>query len=156
MDILIGGTDTTSTTMEWLVALMACYPEEQRLLQQEIDSVVGPDRTPEVADLPNLPRLRAAITETLRLSTVVPMFRRTTTRDTSIVVKRDDGSNVKYDLPKGTMAYFNVWPMHHDPKNFPEPYVFRPDRFMTEVRAVACSFVLLREWSDTVIMLNSP
>jgi cytochrome P450 len=35
-----------------------------------------------------------------------------------------------YSLPKGIKVMFNIWSMHHDPVQFPEPYTFRPERHM--------------------------
>ena len=38
------GTDTTRTTLYWLVEYMAMYPEIQKKMQDEIDSVMGRSR----------------------------------------------------------------------------------------------------------------
>lgn len=44
------GSDTTATTMEWLIAFLANYPETQEKAFQEIQKVVGLDRLPEAED----------------------------------------------------------------------------------------------------------
>ena len=45
--VLFGaGTETTATTLRWAVKYMMAYPEIQKRVQQEIDSVVGRNRFP--------------------------------------------------------------------------------------------------------------
>lgn len=57
--------------------------------QDELDSVVPfGSRAPCLADLDQLPLLAAAVKETLRLKTVVPITRRTTTKDCTLRVRR--------------------------------------------------------------------
>ncbi len=34
------------------------------------------------------------------------------------------------DIPKGTLALLDVYGQHHDPRVWPEPYEFRPERFL--------------------------
>lgn len=53
--------------------LMARYPEKQRKAQAEIDSVVGADRLPTIADRPDLPYVEALIKETMRWYPAVPL-----------------------------------------------------------------------------------
>lgn len=44
------GSDTTATTIEWLVALLANHPEIQDKAYEEIKQVVGTDRLPNIDD----------------------------------------------------------------------------------------------------------
>lgn len=52
---------------------MARYPEIQRRIQQEVDSVIGTDRLPSVRDRVNLPYTSAAIKEVLRWYPALPL-----------------------------------------------------------------------------------
>jgi cytochrome P450 len=61
--VLIEGSDTSSTTMQFILLVLSKYPEVQRKAQQEMDDVVGPDRTPNENDLPKLKYLEALIEE---------------------------------------------------------------------------------------------
>lgn len=58
-----GGTDTTAVFLKYYIKCIATYPEVQRKAQQEIDSVVGPDRIPRIEDMDKLPYIRAVIQE---------------------------------------------------------------------------------------------
>ena len=48
-------------------------PEILRKAQKEIDSVVGNSRLPTFSDRPNLPYVNAIVSESLRISSPVPL-----------------------------------------------------------------------------------
>jgi len=52
---------------------MTMHPEFQRKAQAEIDSVIGSDRLPTLADQPNLPYVNALVKEVLRWNPVGPL-----------------------------------------------------------------------------------
>ena len=52
---------------------MTLYPDVQRKAQEELDSVVGTDRLPELADKEDLPYLDALVKEVLRWNPVAPL-----------------------------------------------------------------------------------
>jgi cytochrome P450 len=58
-----GGSDTTSAFLQTLVLALANFPEALRLAQEELDRVVGDDRTPELDDIERLPYIQAMIKE---------------------------------------------------------------------------------------------
>ncbi|XP_016070787.1 PREDICTED: steroid 21-hydroxylase, partial [Miniopterus natalensis] len=70
VDLFIGGTETTSTTLSWAVAFLLHHPEVQQRLQEELDRELGPGawgpRVP-YKDRARLPLLHATIAEVLRL-----------------------------------------------------------------------------------------
>lgn len=80
---------------------MTVYPEAQHRAQQEIDSVVGRDRLPTVADRDNLPYIEAVVKEVLRWNPVVPMGL------PHMNTKEDVCEG--YFIPEGSMLLPNVW-----------------------------------------------
>jgi cytochrome P450 len=66
-----GGTRSTHNALLTFVYLMMAYPEWQAKLQDQVDSVVGPDRMPDWSDIPNLPLVRAVVCEGIRYRTIV-------------------------------------------------------------------------------------
>jgi len=50
MDFFIAGSQTASTTLDYVFLMMLLYPNVQRRVQAELDAVVGRDRLPQPAD----------------------------------------------------------------------------------------------------------
>ncbi|WAQ98753.1 CP2J6-like protein [Mya arenaria] len=67
------GFDTTHKKIRWLVLYMAAYPAVQGCVQELIDSVVGQNRPPVLADKPRLVYTEAVIQEVMRIVTMVPL-----------------------------------------------------------------------------------
>ena len=65
--------------------------------------------------------LRATITESLRLRPVVPIAGRRLATELQV-----DG----HTLPAGTDVTPAIWLTHTRPDVYPEPYAFRPERFL--------------------------
>lgn len=123
-EIFIASTETTASTLCWALLYLLHNPEVQDKLHEELDQVVGPDRQPEVKDKKRLPYMEATITETLRISSLVPLsIPHKTTIDTTL------GG---YFIPKGTTVIPNLWSLHHDSSVWEDPYKFMPERFLDE------------------------
>uniref|UniRef100_A0A8C9DC67 Steroid 21-hydroxylase n=1 Tax=Panthera leo TaxID=9689 RepID=A0A8C9DC67_PANLE len=125
VDLFIGGTETTATTLSWAVAFLLHHPEIQQRLQEELDCELGPgasgSRLP-LKDPARLPLLTATIAEVLRLRPVVPLaLPHRTTRHSSIL---------GYDIPEGTVVIPNLQGAHLDDTVWEQPHEFRPDRFL--------------------------
>ncbi|XP_078619192.1 cytochrome P450 2U1-like [Branchiostoma floridae x Branchiostoma japonicum] len=122
--LFLAGTDTTSTTLRWALLYMILHPDIQEKVQQEIDSVLGPNQEPSMAHRSLMPYTEATLAEVSRLATVAPItIQHATSNDT---VFRG------YNIPKGTAIEVNIWSVHHDPQMWPEPDKFDPSRFINE------------------------
>ncbi|KAF5897410.1 cytochrome P450 4V2-like, partial [Clarias magur] len=118
------GHDTTAAGMNWAIHLLGAHPDVQRKVQQELDEVFGDsDRPISTEDLKNLRYLECVIKEALRIFPSVPFFARTICEDTKI-----NG----YKVPKGVNVIILAYALHRDPRFFPEPEEFRPERFLPE------------------------
>lgn len=122
MDMVVGGTDTTSNTVEFAMAEMMKKPEILRNVQQELETVVGKDRIVEESDIQKLPYLYAVMKEVLRLHPALPLLVPHCPSETCIV-----GG---YTVPKGARVFINVWAVHRDPSIWENPSEFRPERFL--------------------------
>ncbi|KAK9046013.1 hypothetical protein V6N11_051916 [Hibiscus sabdariffa] len=124
MDVVVGGTDTTSTMMEWTMAELVQHPEAMEKVKKEIADVVGPDGTVDESHLPNLRYLDAAVKETFRLHPPMPLL-----------VPRCPGDSCTvggYSVPKGTRVFLNIWCIQRDPELWENPLEFKPERFLND------------------------
>lgn len=71
-DLIVAGSDTTSTILEWGMSELIKAPEVMKRAQAEVDNVVGYDRTVNESDIPKLPFLAAVVKETFRLHPPLP------------------------------------------------------------------------------------
>ncbi|XP_078677201.1 cytochrome P450 2U1-like [Branchiostoma floridae x Branchiostoma belcheri] len=122
LDLFLGGTETTSTTLRWALLYMILHPDVQETVQREIDSVIGPDRDPSMAHRAQMPYTEATLTELSRLSTITPLSLAHTTSN--------DVAFRGYNILKGTIVWPNLWVVHHDPRLWPDPHKFDPARFL--------------------------
>ena len=122
-NLIGGGVDTTSATMISLILAMCAFPEKQKLAHEELDRVVGQDRMPDWQDEHSLPYISAIVSETLRWRTV------TILGGVPHATIRDD-VYMDYLIPKDTWILGNTWAIHRNPRDFPEPDNFRPERFV--------------------------
>jgi len=120
--MVLGGTDTTSNTVEFAMAEIMNKPEVLRNVQEELDAVVGKESTVEEHHIHKLPYLQAAMKEAFRLHTVVPLLIRHCPSESCVI-----GG---YTIPKGTRIFINVWAMHRDPSIWANPLEFDPERFL--------------------------
>ncbi|KAJ9635319.1 hypothetical protein H2204_005880 [Knufia peltigerae] len=136
-----GGSGTTSNAMQTFVMTMALYPEWQTKLQEELDSIVGLDRLPSFADLPQLILVRAVAKEILRWRPVVPGSKTITYFSRFGMVANfsdlphrltiDDEYN-GYHMPKGSFVHGNQWAIHRDGGLYPDGKTFNPNRYLEE------------------------
>jgi cytochrome P450 len=123
-DLFTAGMESTSGQLGWCLILLGNHPEIQARLQKDIDSVVPRDRLPSLDDRGNLSYLEATILEVMRLRTAVPLsIPHSTLNETELC---------GYTIRSDSMVLINLWSAHMDPKSWPEPENFDPERFLDE------------------------
>jgi cytochrome P450 len=119
MTLMIAGHEGTANALSWMWYLLDRHPEEQERLRAELATAVG-GRPPTVDDLPQLPRLKAVIQETLRLYPPVWMFDRR-------ALGPDDLAGTR--VAAGDLVIFCPYAIHRLPELWSDPEAFRPERF---------------------------
>ena len=71
--LMEGGSDTSSSMILAFIHAMVKYPGVQTKAQQEIDSVIGEDRSPLWSDYAKLPYVSQVVKETMRWRPVTPL-----------------------------------------------------------------------------------
>jgi cytochrome P450 len=116
--LLVAGHETTATAISWGVYHLARERPILAKLRAELDAL-GPDAAPE--SLVRAPYLSAVVSESLRIEPVV----------TDVVrVCRNDFHLGGFVVPAGETIFVLLCAVLRDPRLFPEPTVFRPERFL--------------------------
>jgi len=110
MTLLLAGHETTATALAWTFDLLLRHPRELGRLRDSLEA--GEDDY-----------LRATISESLRLRPVVPLAGRRLATELEA-----DGLT----LPAGTDVTPAIWLAHTRPDVYPEPFAFRPERFLED------------------------
>ena len=118
MTIFLAGHKTTAAGLAWSFYLLGRHPHIYAKLREQVKSALG-GRAPTFADLPKLGYAMQVFKEAMRLYPPAYAMGRRTTRDVTIGGVR---------IPASTEVIVNTYGMH-DPKLFPDPERFDPDRF---------------------------
>lgn len=120
--LFFAGHETIAGLTSWAIHAIATNPGVEARLKAELKEVLG-DRAPTAADLPKLKFLENVIKETMRMYPPAWVFDRQPKED--VVIRG-------CKIPKGSTVYLSPYVLHRDPRWFPEPEKFRPQRFEQE------------------------
>src|ERR687896_962183 len=112
MTALVAGHETTASELAWAFERMARQPEVLRRLHGEIDEGESDAY------------LTATIQEVLRRRPVLPQA------EPRLVKKPVQIGDWRYE--PGVVLAASAWLVHHDPDVYPDPFAFRPERFLDE------------------------
>uniref|UniRef100_A0A0K8T170 Cytochrome P450 4C1 n=1 Tax=Lygus hesperus TaxID=30085 RepID=A0A0K8T170_LYGHE len=122
---LFEGHDTTAALLLFALFELGQNPQVQELAFKEQYEIFGDDsRSATMEDLQNMNYLERFIKECLRLYPSVPYLARMLTEDLHL---KDLPT-----IPRGTNMVVMPYFLHRDPRYFPEPEKFNPDRFMAD------------------------
>ncbi|KXN74926.1 cytochrome P450 [Conidiobolus coronatus NRRL 28638] len=123
------GHDTTSSALACGMYYLAKNPIFQEKLRNEVLQALGTSSAsdkitvPEESQIKEMNYLGLFIKEVMRLNPPISQVFRGLTEDYSIP---DDD----VILPKGTIINLPIYAIHHDPKIYPNPEEFNPERFL--------------------------
>ncbi|XP_042293395.1 cytochrome P450 2W1 [Sceloporus undulatus] len=121
LDLVMAGTETAATTLQWVILLMMKYPKIQKKVQEEIQRTVKPDTWVTYEDRKCMPYTNAVIHEVQRFITLLPHVPRSTSVDTHFR---------GYFLPKGTMVIPSLTSVLLDKSHWETPNEFNPNHFL--------------------------
>jgi len=119
------GFETSSSVLSFSMYELALHPEIQERARQEVESKMKEHGGLTYQALQDMPYLDQVISETLRKYPTLPLLHRRCTRD----FKFPDSDVV---IEKGTKVVIPTFALHHDPKYYPSPETFDPERFSPE------------------------
>ncbi len=112
MTLLVAGHETTASELAWAFERLTRTPEVLGRLTEEIDS--GDDDS----------YVTATVHETLRRRPVLP------NAAPRLVMEPVEVGGWRYE--PGVCLIPDAYLLHHDPDVYPDPYAFRPERFLDE------------------------
>ncbi|KAL3616459.1 hypothetical protein CASFOL_039849 [Castilleja foliolosa] len=124
LNIILAGSDTIMVALTWALSLLLNNPLVLKNAQQEVDKNVPKNRHVQESDIKELIYLQAVVKETLRLYPPAPVIGLHSALE-------DCTLSPGYNVASGTRLLVNAWKIHRDESIWPEPHVFRPERFLT-------------------------
>ncbi|XP_052057805.1 cytochrome P450 2B5-like [Mytilus californianus] len=122
-DLFAAGSETTSTTLLWIILYLIKYPSVQDLCRTEITTVAGL-RQVSYADKDKMPYTLAVIDEVQRIASIGPIgLPRACMEDVSISGRI---------IPKHSVIIPHFMSAHYDEKYWENPTEFQPERFLTD------------------------
>ncbi|KAM7380857.1 hypothetical protein PAMP_004128 [Pampus punctatissimus] len=125
-ELLLAGVDTTSNTLTWTLHLLSKHPQAQDRLYKEVSTSVPADSIPSADEVTRLPYLKAVIKEALRMYPVVPANARIMTEKNVVIGGVQFSKNTPF-----TICHYAI---SHDEETFPEPFTFKPERWLRDGR----------------------
>ena len=119
--IMVGGLGNTAAALAWTFYELANDPAAETRLHDEVDTVLG-DQPVGTDELSRLTFTARCVNEAVRPRGVWLLIRRTLVP----VVLGD------VHMPAGTEVMYSLTALHRDPRFFPDPTSFKPDRLLPD------------------------
>ena len=123
--LFTAGHETTANALTFTFYLLSQNPTVEQKLHEELQDVLK-GKPPTLSDVERLPFTRMVLSEAMRLYPPAWALGRETAQPCRI------GG---YDLRAGAVVLLSQWVTHRDPRWWPDPLQFDPNRFAPEARA---------------------
>eukprot|EP00106_Octopus_bimaculoides_P023423 XP_014790865.1 PREDICTED: cytochrome P450 3A21-like [Octopus bimaculoides] len=131
--LFVAGYETTASTLTFFTYLMAINSKCQQKIYEEIVDVLGED-LPTYDNIRQLLYLDMCLDETLRMYPIATAVERQCRKTCTIKGTK---------IPKGLSLRIAIDTIHYDPKYWPEPDKFIPERFSEEAKSQQVPFTYL-------------
>ncbi|KAI3454395.1 hypothetical protein Pfo_011058 [Paulownia fortunei] len=121
LDVFGAGTETSATTLVWVMTELIRHPAVMKKLQEEIREIMNGKHQITGDDLQKMHYLKAVIKETLRCHPPLAIY---------FHAAREYVNVMGYDIAPHTMVLINAWAIGRDPACWHEPEKFMPERFL--------------------------
>jgi len=128
--IFLAGSETVANALVWTWYLLSQNAECERRCHEEVDSVLQ-GRLPTAEDVPRLRYVEMVMAESMRLYPPAWAMGR---------YARNDFQLGDFRLPARTTVLISQFVTHRDPRYFPDPLRFDPERFTTEAKSRRAKF----------------
>ncbi|XP_020283970.1 cytochrome P450 4c3-like [Pseudomyrmex gracilis] len=119
---MYAGHDTVATSIAWSLYALGRNPEYQEKILNEYDELLGNEEIT-LDNLHKLTWLDASIKEQWRIYPVAPLIARQIYTPIKLMGRQ---------IPPGSTVLINSYLLHRDPRYFPDPDVYRPERFLPD------------------------
>ncbi|MDQ3805608.1 MAG: cytochrome P450 [Acidobacteriota bacterium] len=131
MTLFLAGHETTANLLSWAWYMLAQHPEVERRLHEELDAALAEGRAPSAEDAPALRYTDMIVAETMRLFPPAWTLGR---------LAIADHEAAGYHIPRGSLVLASQYVCHRDPRHFPDPERFDPERFTPGAKAARPQF----------------
>lgn len=121
--LFLAGHETSASTLAWALYLLACQPELQQQVREEVAAAWG-DRLPQFGETRHLPLTHDVFRETLRLYPPIAFYLREAAQGGACLRDRP--------VQQGDMVAVSPWIVHRHEGLWERPDEFDPGRFCTE------------------------
>jgi cytochrome P450 len=120
--ILVAAHETTAVALSWTWYMLSQHPEVETRLHAELAEVLG-GRLPTAGDIPKLTYTRMVFAEALRMYPPAWVLERQALRDVDLEA---------YRIPAGSFVLVSPYLVHRDPRWYPNPDQFDPERWQQD------------------------
>lgn len=125
LTLLAAGHETVANALTWTWHLLSQHPHVEARLHAEVDSALA-GRLPAFEDVERLPYTNMALEESMRLYPPSWFVGRRSTRAVELA---------GYPIPVNSLLLTSQYVVHRDPRFYPEPERFDPERWTPEAQA---------------------
>ncbi|HWO00538.1 MAG TPA: cytochrome P450 [Blastocatellia bacterium] len=130
MTLFVAGHETTANALTWSWYLLSQHPDVEAKLHDELDAALTGKR-PSADDVGRLSYTEMVFAESMRLYPPAWTLGRRVLTDYPVD---------KYIIPAGSIVLMSPWVMHHDPRYYPDPFEFDPERWTPQAREARPKF----------------